>query len=87
MLENAADELASHWENVTYEDSAVVPLPIKNINEVYNDHNNVEMLVNAPLRDLDTKELKPLREEFKLFCRHVDQRRNAMSFMKCRPAN
>ena len=74
MRENAADELASHWGNLTYDDNAVVPLPIKNISEVYNDHNNVEMFANAPLRDLDTK-----GEEFKLFCR---RRRNALSFMK-----
>ena len=40
------------------------------------------MFVNAPLRDLDTKELQPLREEFKFFSRHVDRRRNALSFMK-----
>ena len=83
MLENAANELASHWENLTYDGNAIVSLPIKNIIEVYIDHNNVEMFVNASLRDLDTKELKPLREEFKFFCRHVDRRRNAVSFMKC----
>ena len=41
------------------------------------------MFVNAPLRNLDTKELKPLRTEFKFFCRYVDRRRNAVSFMKC----
>ena len=56
MLENAANKVASHWENLTYDGNAVVPLPIKNINEVYNNHNNVEMFVNAPLWDLDTKE-------------------------------
>ena len=56
MLENAANEVASHWENLTYDGNAVVPLPIKNINEVYSNHNNVEMFVNAPLWDLDTKE-------------------------------
>ena len=83
MLENAADELASHWGNLTYDGNSVVPLPIKNTNEVYNDHNNGEIFVNAPLRDLDRKELKPLRKEFKVFCRHVDRRRNALSFMKC----
>ena len=78
MLENAADELASHWGNLTYDGNSVVPLPIKNTNEVYNDHNNGEIFVNAPLRDLDRKELKPLRKEFKFFCRHVDRRRNAL---------
>ena len=83
MLENAANELVSHWENLTYDGNAVVPLPVKNIIEVYIDHNNVEMFVNAPLRDLDTKELKSLREEFKFFCRHVDRRKNAVPFMKC----
>ena len=41
------------------------------------------MFVNAPLRNLDTKELKPLRAEFKFFRRYVDRRRNAVSFMKC----
>ena len=86
MLENAANELASHWENLTYDDNAAVPLPIKNINEVYNDHNNVEMFVNAPLRGSDTKELKPLWEEFKFFCRHFDQRRNTLILHEV-PAN
>ena len=83
MLENAVYELASHWGNLTYDENAVVSLLIKNISEVYNDHNNVQMFAHAPLRDLDTKELKPLGEEFKFFCRHVDRRRNALSFMKC----
>ena len=83
MLENDVYELASHWGNLTYDDNAVVSLLIKNISEVYNDHNNVQMFAHAPLRDLDTKELKPLGEEFKFFCRHVDRRRNALSFMKC----
>ena len=41
------------------------------------------MFVNAPLRNLDTNELKPLRAEFKFFRRYVDRRRNAVSFMKC----
>ena len=76
MLENAADELASHWENLTYDGNAVVPLPIENISEAYNDHNNVEIFVNTPLRDLDIKELKPLPKEFKFFCTQVHQRRN-----------
>ena len=77
MLENAADQLASHWGNLTYDVNVVVPLPIKNTDEVYNDHNNVEMFTNTPLRDVDTKELKPLREELKFFCRPVDRRRDA----------
>ena len=56
MLGNAADEVASYWENLTYDGNAVVPLPIKNINEVYNNLNNMEMFVNPPLWDLDTQE-------------------------------
>ena len=34
MLENAADELASHWGNLTCDGNAIVALPIKNTNEV-----------------------------------------------------
>ena len=34
MLENAADMLASYWGNLTCDGNAVVPLPIKNTNEV-----------------------------------------------------
>ena len=47
MLENAADELASHWGNLTYDVNVVVPLPIKNTDEVYNDHNNVEIVCSC----------------------------------------
>jgi len=82
MLHGAAKELASHWERLTYDGNAIVPLPVEQ-DGVYTDHSKVEEFINAPLRDLDTKEMEPYRKEFIFFCKHIDRRRNAVSFMKC----
>ena len=86
MLDEAANQLVHHWENITYDGHAVVPMtvPSNNTSRSYCDHQRVEKCVHANVKALrEDPDLLPLVREFQFLCLHADRRRNSISFVKC----
>ena len=86
MLVNASEMLAEYWNNVSYNDHAVLPAVIKGYNDkgCYNDHYNINRLVYATLKSQEEDGvLMKLAKEFKFLCFHADPRSNYVAFLKC----
>lgn len=86
MHPSSADNLSSYWKNLTFDGHAVIPIPIpsKETNKFYNDHDNNHRFVEAPLRDFKTVEyLKKLQKEFKCYAKHAIRRNNEFVLLKC----
>ena len=81
MLDNAAKELSTYWDNTTFDGIAVIPIVIpsdpREKPAVYSDHLEIEEFLKAPLGELKTNDkFKEMKKEFRFIANHVDRRKN-----------
>ena len=86
MLDRAAELLASHWKNLSYDGYAVVPAVIESAccAGKYNDHQLVNRLIYSTLKaQQEEEELSILAQEFQFLVFHADRRSSFLAFIKC----
>ena len=86
MLDNAADDLAMYWNNLTYYDHVVIPLTVPSASEnlTYNMHEDVHHLVTSSRRIVENDAiLCQLRKDFKFYAKHAKRQENEFVILKC----
>ena len=86
LLERGAKDISAYWSELTFDGHAVVPIPVDcdgRPGDFLKDATDICNFLGAGIRDIKSNKHKEVLKLFKFAAKHVDRRKNEITFRKC----